>query len=68
MTKISQEKYKRLLSSQIAVGKKLDFIGQEMQREANTLGSKLQDKIVSTAVVVLKSKIEKLREQAQNIE
>jgi len=60
--------YKRLLSSQTAVGKKLDFIGQEMQREANTLGSKLQDKVVSTAVVVLKSKIEKLREQAQNVE
>ncbi len=60
--------YKRLLSSQIAVGKKLDFIGQEMQREANTIGSKLQDKVVSTAVVVLKSKIEKLREQAQNVE
>jgi uncharacterized protein (TIGR00255 family) len=57
-----------LLKSQAAVGKKIDFIAQEMQRETNTIGSKLQDKIVSNAVIALKSKIEKIREQAQNIE
>lgn len=57
-----------LLKSKVSVGKKIDFIAQEMQRETNTIGSKLQDKIVSNAVIALKSKIEKIREQAQNIE
>lgn len=59
---------KALLRSNASVGKKIDFIAQEMQRETNTIGSKLQDKIVSNAVIALKSKIEKIREQAQNIE
>ena len=59
---------RRLLKSKEAVGKRIDFIAQEMQREANTIGSKLQDKVVSSAVISLKSSIEKLREQAQNIE
>ena len=57
-----------LLKSKVSVGKKIDFIAQEMQRETNTIGSKLQDKVVSNAVIALKSKIEKIREQAQNIE
>lgn len=57
-----------LLSSDVAVGKKLDFIAQEMHRETNTIGSKLPDKIVSNSVISLKSNIEKLREQSQNIE
>ncbi len=56
------------LKSGASAGKKIDFIAQEMQRETNTIGSKLQDKIVVGAVVALKSKIEKIREQAQNIE
>ena len=60
--------FQNLLKSQIAVGKRLDFIAQEMQREANTIGSKLQDKIITNAVISVKSKIEKLREQAQNVE
>ncbi len=59
---------KLLFKSNIAVGKKMDFVAQEMQRETNTLGSKVQDKIISSAVIALKSKIEKIREQAQNIE
>ena len=57
-----------LLKSKISVGKKIDFIAQEMQRETNTIGSKLQDKVVSNAVIALKSKIEKIREQSQNVE
>ena len=57
-----------LLKSSVPVGKKMDFIAQEMQREANTLGSKLQDDMVSNAVIALKSKIEKVREQANNVE
>lgn len=59
---------KILLKATSGVGKKIDFIAQEMQRETNTIGSKLQDKTVSSAVLTLKSKIEKIREQAANIE
>ena len=59
---------KLLLKSHVSGGKKVDFVAQEMQRETNTIGSKLQDKIVSNAVIALKSKIEKIREQSQNIE
>jgi uncharacterized protein (TIGR00255 family) len=62
------EEIRGLLKSEAAVGKKIDFIAQEMQRETNTIGSKLQDKIISKAVIALKSKIEKIREQSQNIE
>lgn len=59
---------KVLLKSKTSVGKNVDFIAQEMQRETNTIGSKLQVTTVSNAVITLKSKIEKIREQAQNIE
>lgn len=62
------EELKLLLKSDAAMGKKIDFIAQEMQRETNTIGSKLQDKVVSHAVIAVKSKIEKIREQSQNIE
>ncbi len=62
------EEFKNLSNSTVSVGKKLDFVAQEMQRETNTIGSKFQDKIVSNCVIALKSKIEKLREQAQNVE
>lgn len=62
------EEMKLLLNSDAAVGKKIDFIAQEMQRETNTIGSKLLDKLVSGAVIALKSKIEKIREQSQNVE
>lgn len=50
------------------VGKELDFICQEMQREANTSGAKSSDTKISGKVVQMKSTIEKLREQVQNIE
>lgn len=49
-------------------GKKLDFLVQEMNREANTIGSKAQDIAITKLVVDLKSEIEKIREQIQNIE
>lgn len=62
------EEMKKLLHTKAAVGKKVDFIAQEMQRETNTIGSKVQDKHVSDAVIALKSKIEKIREQSQNVE
>ena len=57
-----------LLDSGDAVGRKLDFIVQEMNREANTIGSKCQNIEVSRATVDIKSEIEKIREQIQNIE
>ena len=62
------DEVKNVLKSDGSVGKKIDFIAQEMQRETNTIGSKLQDATVSNAVIALKSKIEKIREQSQNIE
>lgn len=49
-------------------GKILDFIGQELQREINTLGAKVQDKHVAYQVVMVKDQIEKIREQGQNVE
>ena len=50
------------------VGRKIDFIIQEMNRESNTIGSKVQDAILAHKVVDIKSEIEKIREQVQNIE
>lgn len=57
-----------LLDSDVPVGRKLDFIVQEMNREANTIGSKAQDISIAHTVVDIKSEIEKIREQIQNIE
>ena len=56
------------MASGAAVGRKLDFIVQEMNREANTMGSKASDIELVSHVVNLKSEIEKIREQVQNIE
>ena len=50
------------------VGRKLDFLVQEMNREANTIGSKANDSILANHVISLKAEIEKIREQIQNIE
>ena len=51
-----------------SVGRKLDFIAQEMNREANTILSKANDSSISDAGIELKTSIEKIREQIQNIE
>lgn len=51
-----------------AVGKKMDFLVQELNREANTIGSKAQDVEIARRVVSIKAEIEKIREQVQNIE
>ena len=56
------------LDSEGEIGKKMDFLIQEMNREANTIGSKAQDGEIARCVVDLKSEIEKLREQIQNVE
>lgn len=50
------------------VGKKLDFLVQEMGREINTIGSKANDRVVSAAVIPLKAELERIREQVQNVE
>ncbi len=60
--------FKELLESAEPIGRKLDFLVQEMNREANTTGSKAQDIEVTRIVVDIKSEIEKIREQIQNIE
>ena len=59
---------KRLLGTDKSIGRKLDFLMQEMNREANTLGSKSLSDVTSGAAIELKVLIEQIREQVQNIE
>lgn len=60
--------FKEFLKSNEAVGKKLDFIIQEMNRETNTIGSKSNNLNITNGVIDMKTEIENLREQVQNIE
>ncbi len=60
--------FREMLESSEPIGRKLDFLVQEMNRETNTIGSKVQDIEVTKIVVDQKSEIEKIREQIQNIE
>lgn len=62
------ESTKEALSSGGSIGRKLDFIAQEMNREANTILSKANDLEISARAIELKNEIEKVREQIQNIE
>lgn len=62
------KQFKDSLNLNEPVGKKLDFIVQEMNRETNTIGSKSNDLTITNIVVEIKSEIEKIREQIQNIE
>lgn len=62
------QQFRDLLSQESAVGRKLDFLCQEMNREINTIGSKANDLGMTQLVVELKSELEKLREQVQNVE
>jgi uncharacterized protein (TIGR00255 family) len=57
-----------LLSSAEAVGRKIEFLVQEMHREVNTIGAKSNDTAIAHRVVELKSELERMREQSQNIE
>jgi uncharacterized protein (TIGR00255 family) len=50
------------------IGKELDFISQEMQRETNTIGAKCCDTVISSEMIQIKSQVEKIREQLQNLE
>lgn len=60
--------FRAILNLPEAVGRKLDFLMQEMNREINTIGSKAQDVAIAMVVVDVKSELEKIREQIQNIE
>ncbi len=60
--------FRKKLKQDMEVGRELDFICQEMNREANTMGSKSQFFEISTEVVFVKGELEKIREQIQNIE
>lgn len=60
--------FRELMDSDEPVGRKLDFLVQEINREINTIGSKAQDLEITKCVVDMKSEVEKIREQIQNIE
>ncbi len=60
--------FKKILKESVPVGRKLDFLVQEMNREVNTIGSKCNDGEIARQVIEAKSYVEKIREQIQNIE
>ena len=60
--------FRELLGAEEPIGRKLDFLVQEMNREVNTIGSKAQELRITRLVVDMKSEIEKIREQIQNME
>lgn len=62
------QQFEDCLRSNEPVGRTLDFLAQEMNREVNTIGSKANDSLISREVVTLKAELEKFREQVQNIE
>ena len=62
------DQLRTMLESKEAIGRKLDFLVQEINREANTIGSKAQDVDIARRVIDIKAEIEKIREQIQNIE
>lgn len=62
------DQLRQFMDSNEAIGRKIDFLVQEMNREANTIGSKAQDVTIARNVIDIKAEIEKIREQIQNIE
>jgi len=70
LTRLSSHvtQFSSVIHQQTEIGRKLDFIVQEMFREANTIGSKSTDALLSEKMILLKSEIEKIKEQLQNIE
>lgn len=62
------EQIEKAIGSREAAGKKLDFLSQEMIREINTMGSKSRSAAIRTLVVELKTEVERIREQVQNVE
>lgn len=70
MTRLSShlEQFRALIAADEPVGRKMDFLVQEMHREVNTTGSKSQHPEISLRVVAMKAELERLREQVQNVE
>lgn len=66
--KSHMKQFRELLETDEPVGRKLDFLVQEINREINTIGSKAQNLEITKCVVNMKSESEKIREQIQNIE
>ena len=66
--KFQLQNFKKYLRQTDPVGKELDFISQELQREINTIGAKLPDQKITSLVIKIKGLIEQIREQLQNIE
>ena len=62
------QQFTQFLEADGPIGRKMDFLVQEMNREANTIGSKAQDVTIARNVIDIKAEIEKIREQIQNIE
>lgn len=62
------DQMRTFLESDAAIGRKMDFLVQEFNREANTIGSKAQDVEIARHVIDIKAEIEKIREQVQNVE
>ena len=62
------EQFRRTAEKEVAAGRKLDFISQEMLREANTMGSKANDAEIARAIVEIKTAIDRIKEQVQNVE
>lgn len=62
------QQFEVCLRSTEPIGRTLDFLAQEMNREVNTIGSKANDSLISRQVVTLKAELERFREQAQNVE
>jgi uncharacterized protein (TIGR00255 family) len=60
--------FRQYMASEESIGRRLDFLIQEMNREVNTIGSKVSDSTISAKAVEMKSELEKLREQVQNVE
>lgn len=62
------ENFRKTLQEKGEIGKKLDFIAQEMHRETNTIGQKASDLKISIGIIQIKGEVEKIREQVQNVE
>lgn len=62
------EQFRQIISEENEVGKRLDFLTQELNREANTIASKTNNLVIKENALALKSEIEKIREQVQNVE
>lgn len=62
------EQFRQIVSEENEVGKRLDFLTQELNREANTIASKTNNLVIKENALALKSEIEKIREQVQNVE